>query len=137
MDTSYRYLLRDLLAEIPELDPDNTTGLNTKYKMNFAYEQALEEYAKGNIQRAIEIFVETAKTEGIPAIDAQEAYQTAAYLAANSGASDEMIVAYLEKAIEAMPESDAVPGIKQTIEMIMASVATPEEATPSNEEVSE
>ena len=137
LDTSYRYLLRDLLAEIPELDPDNTTGLNTKYKMNFAYEQALEEYAKGNIQRAIEIFVETAKTEGIPAIDAQEAYQTAAYLAANSGASDEMIVAYLEKAIEAMPESDAVPGIKQTIEMIMASVATPEEATPSNEEVSE
>ena len=105
--------------------------------MNFAYEEALDEFSKGNAQRAIEIFVEVAQTEGIPAIDAQEAYQTAAYLAANSGASDEMIVAYLEKAIEAKPDSDAVAGIKQTIEMIMASVATPEEATPSNEEVSE
>ncbi len=136
LDTSYRYLLRNLLAEIPELDPENTTGLNTKYRMNFAYEEALEEYAKGNIQRAIEIFVETAQTEGIPAIDAQEAYQTAAYLAANTGASNEMIVAYLEKAIEAMPESDAVPGIKQTIEMIKASVVTPEDSD-STDEVSE
>lgn len=132
LDTSYRYLLRDLLAEIPELDPENTTGLNTKYKMNFAYEQALDEFAKGNVQGAIEIFVETAQTEGIPAIDAQEAYQTAAYLAANSGASDELIVAYLEKAIEAMPDSDAVTGIKQTIEMIMASVEA-SETTESNE----
>ena len=136
LDASYRYLLRDLVAEIPELDPENTTGLNTKYKMNFAYEQALEEFQKGNAQRAIEIFVEVAQTEGIPAIDAQEAYQTAAYLAANIGGSDEMVVAYLEKAIEAKPDSDAVAGIQATIDMIKAS-AEATEATPSTDEVSE
>ena len=131
LDTSFRYLLRDLVAEIPELDPENTTGLNTKYKMNFAYEEALAEYSKGNAQRAIEIFVEVAQTEGIPAIDAQEAYQTAAYLAANTGASEELIVDYLKKAIEVMPTSDAVPGIQATIDMLTAS------ATPSTDEVSE
>ena len=136
LDASYRYLLRDLVAEIPELDPENTTGLNTKYKMNFAYEQALEEFQKGNAQRAIEIFVEVAQTEGIPAIDAQEAYQTAAYLAANIGGSDEMVVAYLEKAIEAKPDSDAVAGIQATIDMIKAS-AEATETTPSTDEVSE
>ena len=132
LDSSYRYLLRDLVAEIPELDPENKTGLNTKYKMNFAYEEALAEYSQGNAQRAIEIFVEVAQTEGIPAIDAQEAYQTAAYLAANIGASDEMVVAYLEKAIEAMPKSDAVPGIQATIDMIKNLAET-----PSTDEVSE
>ena len=136
LDASYRYLLRDLVAEIPELDPENTTGLNTKYKMNFAYEQALEEFQKGNAQRAIEIFVEVAQTEGIPAIDAQEAYQTAAYLAANIGASDEMVVSYLEKAIEAMPKSDAVPGIQATIDMIKSAAESTVE-TPSTDEVSE
>lgn len=136
LDTSFRYLLKDLVAEIPELDPENKSGLNTKYKMNFAYEQALEEFSKGNAQRAIEIFVEVAQTEGIPAIDAQEAYQTAAYLAANIGASDEMVVAYLEKAIEALPTSDAVPGIQATIDMIKSAAESTVE-TPSTDEVSE
>ena len=133
LDTSFRYLLRDLVAEIPELDPENKTGLNTKYKMNFAYEEALEEFSKGNAQRAIEIFVEVAQTEGIPAIDAQEAYQTAAYLAANIGASDEMVVAYLEKAIEAMPTSDSVTGIKATIAMIKTAAQSTEELPATDE----
>ncbi len=139
LDTSYRYLLRDLISEIPELDPENTTGLNTKYRMNFAYEEALEEYAKGNVQKAIEIFVETAQTQGIPAIDAQEAYQTAAYLAANTGASEELIISYLQKAIEAMPESDAVPGIQATIDMLMANSVPAEntDTTSTENEVSE
>jgi hypothetical protein len=136
LDTSFRYLLRDLVAEIPELDPENKSGLNTKYKMNFAYEQALDEFSKGNAQRAIEIFVEVAQTEGIPAIDAQEAYQTAAYLAANIGASDEMVVSYLEKAIEVMPKSDAVPSIQATIDMIKSAAQSTVE-TPSTDEVSE
>ena len=79
------------------------------------------------------LFMMKVVPEGIPAIDAQEAYQTAAYLAANIGASDEMVVAYLEKAIEAMPKSDAVPGIQATIDMIKSAAESTEELPATDE----
>lgn len=144
LDRSYRYLLLDLLKEIPTLDPENTSGLLTKYKMNYAYAEALEEYSKGNAQKAIDIFVETAQVEGIPAQDAQEAYQTAAYLASVTGlGSNEIIVAYLEKAIAVYPKSESAKAIQETIDYLKGASAeeavapTAEEATDATSEAAE
>ncbi|MDD7417624.1 MAG: thioredoxin family protein [Treponemataceae bacterium] len=117
LDGAYRYLMTDLLSEIKQADPENETGLVTKYALSFAYVEAIGEYGQGNAQGAIDIFLKVAENETVPADDAQEAYMTACYLLANAQlGTPEQILELMNKAIEVSPKSKQVESIKQSVE---------------------
>ncbi|MCR4789947.1 MAG: thioredoxin family protein [Treponemataceae bacterium] len=132
LDPSYRYLELDLLGLIKEKDPENELGIYNKYLLSFAYVDALGEFNKGNAQSAIDIFLKVAESEGISKADCQEAYQTAAYLLANTGiGTPEVIIEYLQKAIDANPNSKEVSSIKKTIEYLNEMMAQGPQQAPS------
>ncbi|MGP1587033.1 MAG: hypothetical protein ACTTHG_01680 [Treponemataceae bacterium] len=119
LDPDYQYLLVELISEIKLSDPDNESGLLNKYIMNFAYIEALDAFNRGDAQEAIDVFIRAAEDENIIAKDKQEAYQTAAYLLANTGlGTKQLVIEYLEKAKDANPKSDQVKVIQETIDYI-------------------
>ncbi|MCR5699566.1 MAG: thioredoxin family protein [Treponemataceae bacterium] len=134
LDSSYRYLTTDLLSEIKQVDPDNETGLGTKYALSFAYVEAIGEYGQGNAQGAIDIFLKVAEDETVPADDKQEAYMTACYLLANTQlGTPEQIVELMNKAIDASPKSKQVESIKQSLEYMQQYLPAAENAEASEE----
>lgn len=123
-DNNYRMNLEEYILQVPELDPENTTGLLGKYQLTGAYISSNVAFAMGDAQGAINCFLSLAGEENT-ALDAnqiQEAYYVAAYISAQSGASSiEEVVALLTKAYDAAPTSEGATGIQQTITALTAS----------------
>ena len=89
LNSDYTYLHSELIAQIPEHDPDNTTKLYEKYLLQLTYPKSMEALYAGDYENAIQMLVEVAENKKISKKDSQEAYYTAAYLNAQMGLEDE------------------------------------------------
>ncbi|HQC27605.1 MAG TPA: thioredoxin family protein [Treponemataceae bacterium] len=118
LDPDYTYLHTDLIAQIPEHDPDNTTKLHEKYLLQLTYPKAMEALYAGDYENAIQMLIEVAENKKISKKDSQEAYYTAAYLNAQMGLEDEQTIAYLQLAYNVDPESEVAQNAQQIISMI-------------------
>ncbi len=121
LEPSYRYLLIDLIKEVPESDPQNESGLVGKYQIQIAYSNAMDAFATGDVQGAVQGFVDAISGGYLSAEQTQEAYYTAAYLLAVTQSGDNaQVLAYLNNAYDAAPESEIADSIKMTIEAVSA-----------------
>ncbi len=112
-DSIQKTFLGDLIEQVIKLDKNNKTGLVSKYIVANANAKASEAFLEGNIDAAVQAFVTGAKEKYIEPGHAQQLYYMAAYVLIMAESSDAtQITAYLQKAIDAAPESEAVPEIE-------------------------
>lgn len=117
------------IAEVPTLDPENTTGLVGKYKLQQAYVDASGLMQAGDFAGVCELFKSTAEDPMVTGEDKQNAYYMEAYISFSSGISSlEEVLVMLENAVAAAPESAAATDIAYTIEQLKSS-ATETEGT--------
>lgn len=113
----YRTMLLDLTKTIPELDKNNETGLCSKYIVDAAEAQAITLYTQGNLVGAVQSYISACDNKFIEASEKQECYYMAAYLLASSGSDDyNVILSYLNSALEANPEGDKTSYIQSAID---------------------
>ncbi len=114
---NYRITLNALVKEVPELDPDNVTGLLGKYEMQICYIDAIELAAVQDMKGASKIFEDAAENGHMSLEEKQEAYYTGAYVLTSEQDFDfERIITLLEKAYNVYPEGSHAEDIKGTLE---------------------
>lgn len=116
----YRAILTPAVAEIPTLDPENTTGLAGKYELINGYADAVEKIMRDNdIDGAVSVLTDICNSSRISNQEKQEALYTAAFMMARCGSQDyDKMTELLEKAISLEPESDMSKEIEATIQAI-------------------
>ncbi|MFA6856504.1 MAG: thioredoxin family protein [Treponema sp.] len=118
-DQNYRDFLVDIYREIPDLDKKNESGLVSKYVLATANSDAIELYSKGDYPGAAKIFADAATGGKLNKDDTQQSYYTAGYLLGSVGSQDyTTIIAYLQAAYDADPESEHASSIQQTIDYV-------------------
>jgi thioredoxin-related protein len=137
LNSDYTYLHSELIAQIPEHDPDNTTKLYEKYLLQLTYPKSMEALYAGDYENAIQMLVEVAENKKISKKDSQEAYYTAAYLNAQMGLEDEQTIAYLQLAYDVDPESEIAQNVQQIISMIQLEMAEKQNTDFSEEYLTE
>ena len=116
---SFRIFLYDLINSVKKLDPNNTSGLLGKYMYEAASTKSDMALLEGNIDEAVQAFLDAAEESDISADDRQQAMYTAAYICSMTGFKDDaVVIEYLEKAIQIAPESDDAPRIRRVIAAI-------------------
>lgn len=116
---SFRIFLYDLINSVKKLDPNNTSGLLGKYMYEAASTKSDMALLEGNIEEAVQAFLDAAEESDISADDRQQAMYTAAYICSMTGFKDDaVVIEYLEKAIQIAPESDDAPRIRRVIAAI-------------------
>jgi hypothetical protein len=111
----------DFIRQVPELDKDGKAGLKGKYQFQTAWLEANELFKEKKFQEAGDYFVKFVENNTLEPSQAQQSLFMGAYLYAMTGAVDNAkIIALLEKAIAADPQSADVQQIKATIEQIKA-----------------
>lgn len=114
---NYRITLNALVKEVPELDPNNTTGLLGKYEMQICYIDAIELAAIQDMKGASKIFEDAAEKGHMSPEEKQEAYYTGAYVLTSEQDFDfDRILILLEKAYNAYPEGSHAEDIKNTLD---------------------
>lgn len=116
----YRAILTPAVAEIPTLDPENTTGLAGKYELINGYADAVEKIMRDNdIDGAVSVLTDICNSSRISNQEKQEALYTAAFMMARCGSQDyDKMTELLEKAISLEPESNMAQEIEATIQAI-------------------
>ncbi|HQC27181.1 MAG TPA: thioredoxin family protein [Treponemataceae bacterium] len=137
LNSDYTYLHSELIAQIPEHDPDNTTKLHEKYLLQLTYPKSMEALYAGDYENAIQMLVEVAENKKISKKDSQEAYYTAAYLNAQMELEDELTIAYLQLAYDIDPESEIAQNVQQIISMIQLEMAEKQNTDFSEEYLTE
>jgi len=118
-DQNYRDFLVDVYREVPDLDKKNESGLVSKYVLATANSDAIELYGKGDYPGAAKVFADAAVGGRLDKDDAQQSYYTAGYLLGSVGSQDyATIIAYLQAAYNADPESEHASSIQQTIDYV-------------------
>lgn len=116
---SFRMFLYDLINSVKKIDPNNTSGLLGKYMYEAASTKSDMALLEGNIEEAVQAFLDAAEESDISADDRQQAMYTAAYICSMTGFKDDaVVIEYLEKAIQIAPESDDAPRIRRVIAAI-------------------
>ena len=111
--------LAALVREVPQLDPEDGSGLVGKYEFIRTYDEALEAIAEGRREGVVESFVSIAEGGHLDGPRRQEAYYNAAYLMALFGESDyDRMYELLEKAQESDPESVRMADISNLMVMV-------------------
>ncbi len=117
----YRFMLYDLISSVKKLDPTNKTGLLGKYIYAAADSKSHLCVIDGDVNGAIQAFLDIESEESVPADKRQQLMYTAAYMAASSGTWETPeVVKYLEKSINIAPDSEMVPAIRRVIEALSA-----------------
>lgn len=112
----YQPLLLDLAKTIQEIDKNNESGLCGKYIVPAAESTAINLYSKGDVVGAVQTYVAACESPYISADDKQQCYYMAGYILASSGSDDfGLILSYLNYALNAAPESDKIPYLKDAI----------------------
>lgn len=108
-NSTYRYLLTDLMREVEKLDKKNETGLVGKYVMAIATSEAMDAYMARKPETVAKIYEKSAKHKALTPDQRQQSYYAAAFVVGSNTPTPEetkMIIYYLEKAIEIDPESN-------------------------------
>lgn len=114
-----RYFMIDLARNVIELDKNNETGLVSKYMLSVAEYDALNCWTQGDVQGALQAYLNIAKSDFLSDSEKQQAYYTAAYLLATSGSADyDLIISYLENAIKILPDGENSDMIEQALDYI-------------------
>lgn len=117
IDPKYQTFLLDLVSKIPELDKNDETGLLSHYIFLTANQKAVKVYANGDIYGAVQEYLQASENPHVKDADKQDCYYMAAYILSSSGSEDySVIVNYLQKALDAAPESDHASDIKDALE---------------------
>lgn len=108
-----------LRTQVPALDPENKSGLKGKYVLMSADIRAKGFAQQGNYLKAGDEYKHAAETGELASSELQLAWYLAAYSSLMANTVDtEIIIGYLQKAIAADPQSDAVPQLKQAIQKL-------------------
>lgn len=123
-DMTYRFLFADLIKTVIKLDKNNESGLLSKYLLANADVEGSEFFMTGNAEGAAQVYIKLCDEPSLLPEHKQQAYYMGAYILAMSGSSDyKSILEYLQKSIEAAPESDDVASIQAVAQYIMSSIA--------------
>ncbi len=113
----YFNLYIDYAMEMPELDPENKTGVVGTYKMLFAYNEAIGYLFSGDIESAVAIYDTLAEDAFLTADDKQQCYFYAASLWYY--VEDwEHCFEYLQKSVDAAPDSENADRIADQLKML-------------------
>ena len=122
-ENDYRVFLADLLNSVKSLDKKNESGLLGKYIYAAADANAIKAMNQGKIEEAVKFYIEAAENEFLEPNLKQQAYYVAAYICSITGAGSSfsdssVIIGYLQKSIDADPESKEVPSIKKVLDVV-------------------
>ena len=115
----YIFQFYNLISSIPELDPQNKTGLVGKYTLILTHVTSLEKLFNGDAAGAADVYAEAAENPLFKPEEKLEAYYKAATMCYYGGLNDKL-KEYLEKAIEAAPESENAAILRTTLENFVA-----------------
>ncbi len=107
----------ELAMEIPELDPENKSGLVGTYKILFAQNDAMADLFSGNFESAVMIYDDLASDPTLTADDVQQCYFYGASLWYYIQ-DWEHCFEYLQKAIDAAPDSENAGRIADTLNQL-------------------
>lgn len=114
---SHRY--DALRLQVPTLDPDNQSGLKSKYVLIGADIRAKGFAQQGEYHKAGDEYRAAAELGGLASGELQLAWYLTAYAYLMAGnETPQAIIEYLQKAIEADPQSDATEQINQAIKKL-------------------
>lgn len=117
LDPAYRYLMLDLAVQVPELDPENKSGVTGKYEVQLAYSNAVEAMINGDIIGATNALLAPISTGHLNNEEKQELYYQVAYFYSLMGTDyTASVLDYLQKAYDAAPDSEIAGSIKMTID---------------------
>lgn len=111
---THRYLVSDYAVQVPELDPENETGVVGKYEIVLAYTDAINLINANDPEGAINVFLEVIEKGHLTEEETQEMYYQIAYFYNLQGEAylDELLK-YLELAISIAPESQVAKEVIQ------------------------
>ena len=115
----YIFQFYNLINTVPELDPQNQTGLVGKYTLIITHVSSLEKLFNGDAAGAAEVYAEAAQNPLFTPSEKLEAYYKAATMCYYGGLNDKL-KEYLEKAIEADPESENASILRSTLDSFIA-----------------
>lgn len=125
MSQAHRFMITELGAEVLTLDPENTTGLLGKFKLQQAYPAAMEAFSMGDIEKATKAFLDLTESDLLKDVEKQEAFYSVAYLFAMSlTVCDDVVIGYLQQAYDVAPKSDMAKNILNMIEASKAQSAS-------------
>ncbi|MGP1490133.1 MAG: tetratricopeptide repeat protein [Treponema sp.] len=108
-----------LRMQVPALDPDNETGLKGKYVLISADIRAKGFAQQGDFLKACDEYKTAAETGDLSSSELQLAWYLAAYSSLMAETVEtETVIGYLQQAIAAAPQSEAVPQINQAIQKL-------------------
>ena len=114
---SHRY--DSLRMQVPALDPDNQSGLKSKYVLISADIRAKGFAQQGDYHKAGDEYRMTAETGGLDSGELQLAWYLTAYAYLMAGnEKPQTIIEYLQNAIAADPQSEATQQIEQAIKKL-------------------
>lgn len=117
LDPAYRYLMLDLAVQVPELDPENKSGVTGKYEVQLAYSNAVEAMINGDIIGATNALLAPISTGHLNNEEKQELYYQVAYFYSLMGTDyTASVLDYLQKAYDVAPDSEIAGSIKMTID---------------------
>jgi thioredoxin-related protein len=120
-ESQYRFLLFSFFAQVPQLDPDNESGVLGKFILQNTNFVAMELLSAGDYESAIQKFATIAENPILKPLEKQEALFTVAYLFANTGTEDiTKILDYLQRAYDAAPDTETAPAISAIIAELKA-----------------
>ena len=106
-DENYHSLLNDYIQEMPVLDPENKSGVLSKYELQIAYINAMEKIQQNDLFGAVTCFESICETGHLESIQKQEAYYYAAYiLAATNSMEFGKMLDLLQEAYDVNPTSE-------------------------------
>ncbi len=113
----HRFLLKDLIQEFIQLDPQNSTGLLGDYEICNAYNKSLEAFSEG--KDPAEPFVQVSQKDSLSDLQKQEAMYMAAYVLVNLPEIDfERVQQCLEKAYSIKSEGGYSEEILKALETV-------------------
>lgn len=115
----YIFQFYNLINTVPELDPQNKTGLVGKYTLILTHVASLEKLFNGDAAGAAEVYAEAAQNPLFTASEKLEAYYKAATMCYYGGLNDKL-KEYLAKAIDADPESENATILRTTLDNFIA-----------------
>ena len=125
----HRYLATHLALTVPDLDPDNKSGLLGKYQVYVAYSNAIDYVHENDFETAITKLLEPIGNGILNGEQEQELYFQADFFYSKMGnLHTEEIIEYLKLAYEAAPNSEAAQAaIKPALNMFLQSLNPPAE----------